>query len=112
VEQEKINKKLLEESKKLKRDFNLSRATNSDFGKKVAEWADALKKFQDDKNVEDEAFAYSRKDLERRQKTHDDDLKLIESLRKDRDKSSKATEDLRINNADLAKTLSSKEQKI
>jgi uncharacterized coiled-coil protein SlyX len=37
---------------------------------------------------------------------------LVENLRKDHDKSSKATEDLRINNADLAKTLSSKEQKI
>jgi hypothetical protein len=39
-------------------------------------------------------------------------LSLIENLRKDHDKSSKAVEDLRHNNADLAKTLSSKEQKI
>jgi hypothetical protein len=38
-------------------------------------------------------------------------LKLIENLRKDYDKSSKAAEDLRANNADLAKTLSNKEQK-
>jgi hypothetical protein len=37
---------------------------------------------------------------------------LIENLRKDHDKSSKTVEDLRHNNADLAKTLSSKEQKI
>jgi hypothetical protein len=37
---------------------------------------------------------------------------LIENLRKDHDKSSKTAEDLRINNADLAKTLSNKEQKI
>jgi hypothetical protein len=37
---------------------------------------------------------------------------LIEHLRKDYDKSSKAAEDLRTNNADLAKTLSNKEQKI
>jgi hypothetical protein len=37
---------------------------------------------------------------------------MIENLRKDHDKSSKAAEDLRINNADLAKTLSSKEQNI
>jgi hypothetical protein len=36
-------------------------------------------------------------------------LKLIENLRKDHDKSSKTAEDLRINNADLAKTLSNKE---
>jgi seryl-tRNA synthetase len=40
------------------------------------------------------------------------DLNLIENLRKDHDKSSKAVEDLRHNNADLAKTVSSKEQKI
>jgi hypothetical protein len=39
-------------------------------------------------------------------------LRLIENLCKDHDKSSKAAEDLRTNNADLAKSLSSKEQKI
>jgi hypothetical protein len=39
-------------------------------------------------------------------------LKLIENLRKYHDKSYKATEDLRVKNADLAKTLSSKEQRI
>jgi hypothetical protein len=39
-------------------------------------------------------------------------LKLIENLRKDHDKSSIAVKDLRVNNADLAKTLSNKEQTI
>jgi hypothetical protein len=39
-------------------------------------------------------------------------LKLIENLRKDYDKSSKIAEDLRVNNVDLAKTLSSKVQNI
>jgi hypothetical protein len=37
---------------------------------------------------------------------------LIENLRTDHDKSSKAVEDLRTNNADLAKTLSNKEKRI
>jgi molecular chaperone GrpE (heat shock protein) len=37
---------------------------------------------------------------------------LIENLRKDHDKSSKAAKDLRTNNADLVKSLSSNEQKI
>jgi hypothetical protein len=37
---------------------------------------------------------------------------LIENLCKDCDKSSKAAEDFRLNNVNLAKTLSSKEQKI
>jgi Fic family protein len=50
--------------------------------------------------------------LEKLQKTHDDDLNLIENLRKTHDKSSKIAEDLHANNADLARSLSSKEQKI
>jgi hypothetical protein len=44
TEQEEINNKLLEESKKLSCDFKLSRAANSDLEKKVAELAVALKK--------------------------------------------------------------------
>jgi hypothetical protein len=119
VEQEEITKKLSEESTKLKRDFNLAQAANVDLKKKVAELVEALKNRQDAKKiVEDgrkiveENLEISKKDLEKLQKTHDDDLRLIEDLRKDHDKSSKAVEDLRVNNADLAKTLSSKEQKI
>jgi predicted nucleic acid-binding Zn-ribbon protein len=112
VEQEKINKKLSEELKKLNRDFNLSRAANVDLEKKVVELAEALKRCQDEKKVVEESFANSRKDLEKLQKTHDDDLKLIDNLHKDCDKSSKTAEDLRVNNTDLANTLSSKEQKI
>jgi Rad3-related DNA helicase len=53
-----------------------------------------------------------RKTLKSYKKTHDEDLKLIENLRKDHDKSSKADEDLCVDNADLAKTLSSKERRI
>jgi hypothetical protein len=37
---------------------------------------------------------------------------LIENLRKTHDRSSKIAEDLRANNADLARSLNSKEQKI
>jgi hypothetical protein len=44
IEQEKISKKLLEDSQKLSRDFKLSRAANSDLEKKVTELAVALKK--------------------------------------------------------------------
>jgi chromosome segregation ATPase len=116
VEQEEATKKLSKEFRKLKRDFNLAQAANLDIEKKVAELAEALKKCQDEKKiVEDEkkvsqdALENSKKDLEKLQNTHDEDLKLIENLRKDHGKSSKAAEDLQINNADLAKTLSSKE---
>jgi chromosome segregation ATPase len=119
VEQEEITKKLSEESKKLKRDFNLAQAANVDLEKKVAKLADALKKCQDEKKVAkdgkkiaEEDVGNSKKELEKLQKTHDEDLKLIKNLRKDHDKSSKVAEDLRVNNANLAKTLSTKEQKI
>jgi hypothetical protein len=111
VEQEKINKKLSKESKKLNHDFNLFRAANLDLEKKVSEMAEALKRCQDEKKIAEEALEHSKKDLENLQKTHDDDSKLIENLRKDHDKSSNTAEDLRINNADLVKTLSTKEQK-
>jgi chromosome segregation ATPase len=119
VEQEEITKKLSEESKKLKHDFNLAQAANVDLEKKVAKLADALKKCQDEKKVAkdgkkiaEEDVGNSKKELEKLQKTHDEDLKLIKNLRKDHDKSSKVAEDLRVNNANLAKTLSTKEQKI
>jgi chromosome segregation ATPase len=116
MEQEEAAKKLSKESRKLKHDFNLAQAANLDLEKKVVELADAPKKCQDEKKiiedrkkVAEEVLESSKKDLEKLQKTHDEDLRLIENLRKDHDKSSKAVEDLRLNNADLAKTLSSKE---
>jgi hypothetical protein len=119
VEQEEITKKLSEESKKLKCDFNLAQTANVYLEKKVAKLADALKRCQDEKQVAEDGkraaektLENCKKDLEKLQKTHNDDLRLIENLRKDHDKSSKAAEDLRVNNADLAKILSSKEQKI
>jgi exonuclease VII large subunit len=112
IEQEKINKKLIEDSQKLSRDFKLSQATNLDLEKKAAELAVALKSCHDEKKAAEEALDRSKKYLEKLQKTHDDDLRLIKNLRKDHDKSLKAAEDLRTDNADLAKSLSSKEQKI
>jgi hypothetical protein len=111
IEQEKVNKQLSHESKDLKRNFTLAQAANLELEKKVAELAEALRQCQDGKKVAEEALEQSKKDFEKLQKTHDDDLSLIQNLRKDHDKSSKTVEDLRHNNADLAKTLSSKEQK-
>jgi hypothetical protein len=40
----------------------------------VSELAEALKKFQDEKKIAEEAAENSRKDLEKLQKTHDNDL--------------------------------------
>jgi seryl-tRNA synthetase len=48
IEQEKTNNKLIEDRKKLSRDFKLSRAANSDLEKKVSELAVALKKSHDE----------------------------------------------------------------
>jgi hypothetical protein len=81
IEQEKSNKKLIEDHQKLNRNFNLSRAANSDLEKKVSELADALKKCQDEKKIAEEATENSRKDLEKLRKTHEDNLRLIENLR-------------------------------
>jgi ribosomal protein S19E (S16A) len=87
VEEEEITKKLSEESKKLKRDFNLAQAANVDLEKKVAELVEALKNCQDAKKIAEdgrkiaeETLENSKKDLEKLQKTHDDDLRLIENL--------------------------------
>jgi hypothetical protein len=65
IEEEKINKRLLEDSQKLSRNFKLSRAANSDLEKKVAELAVALKKCQGEKKVAEEAPENSRKDLQK-----------------------------------------------
>jgi chromosome segregation ATPase len=67
---------------------------------------------EDEKKVAQDALENSKKDLEMLQNTHDEDLKLIKNICKDHGKSSKAAEDLRVKNADLAKTLSNKEQRI
>jgi small-conductance mechanosensitive channel len=112
VQQEKVNKQLSQESKELKRNFALAQSANLDVEKKVAQLAEALKHCKDEKKVDDEALEQSKRDLEKLQKTHDDDLSLIENLRRNHDKSSKIAEDLRADNADFARSLSSKERKI
>jgi chromosome segregation ATPase len=118
-EKDEVIKRLNSESKKLKHDFNLAHVASIDLEKKIVDLADALKKCQDEKKVTEDALESSKKDLEKLKKTHDDDLKLIENLRKDCKKSSKAADDLHVSNADLStrnsdlvKTLSSKEQQI
>jgi Rad3-related DNA helicase len=111
IDQEKLNKQLSQESEELKHNFALAQSTNLDLEKKVAELAEVLKCCQDEKKIADEALEQSKKDLEKLQKTYDDDLSLIENLPKTHDRSSKIAEDLRANNADLARSLSSKEQK-
>jgi hypothetical protein len=112
IDQEKVNKQLSQESKELKCNFALAESVNLDLEKKVAKLAEALKHCQDEKKVADEALDQSKRDLEKLQKTHDDDLSLIENLHRNHDKSSKIAKVLRANNADLARSLSSKEQRI
>jgi hypothetical protein len=45
-----------------------------------------------EKNIVEEALKSCKKDLEKLQKVHDEDLKLVENLHKDHDKSSKVAE--------------------
>jgi chromosome segregation ATPase len=112
VDQEKTNKQLSQESKELKRNFALAQSANLDPMKKVAELAEALKVCQDEKKVAEAALVQSKKELEKVQKTHEDYLNLIENLREKHDRSSKVVEDLRVNNVNLAKSLSAKDRKI
>jgi hypothetical protein len=55
IEQEKVNKQLYQESKELKRNFNLAQAANLDLEKKVAELAETLRRCQDGKKIAEEA---------------------------------------------------------
>jgi type IV secretory pathway VirJ component len=112
VEQEKMNKRLTQESKELKRSFALAQSANVELEKKVAELAEALKASQDAKGLTESAHEQSKKELERVRKSHDDDLSVIENLREKHERDTKTAEDLRINNASLAKSLSAKDRKI
>jgi DNA repair exonuclease SbcCD ATPase subunit len=112
AEQEKANKQLSQESKELKRSFALAQSANIDLEKKVAELAEALKTSQDEKKIAEAALGQSKKELEKVQKAHGDDLSLIENLREKHERAAKTAEDLRINNASLAKSLSAKDRKI
>jgi DNA repair exonuclease SbcCD ATPase subunit len=112
AEQEKMNKQLSQKSKELERSFALAQSTNVELEKKVAELAEALKISHDEKRVAETKLEQSKKELERVQKAHDDDLSLIENLRVKHERATKTVEDLRINNASLAKSLSAKDRKI
>jgi predicted RNase H-like nuclease (RuvC/YqgF family) len=89
VDQEKANKQLSQESKELKRSFALAQSTNLDLEKKLAELAEALKVCQDEKKVAETVLEQSKKELEKVQKTHEDDLSPTENLRGKHDRASK-----------------------
>jgi small-conductance mechanosensitive channel len=110
--QEKINEQLSQKSKELERNFTLAQSTNLELEKKVAELAEALKTSHDEKKVAEAALEESKKELEKVQKYHEDDLSVIEKLREKQERATKIAEDLRINNASLAMSLSAKDRKI
>jgi DNA repair exonuclease SbcCD ATPase subunit len=118
LEKDDVVKKLSRESK-LKRELNKAQASSIDLEQRFSELADSLKKCQDEKRLAEAALEDSKKDLEKLDKTHEDDLRMIKNLHKDSDKNAKTVDELRVSNAelltknfDLAKTLSVKEQKI
>jgi DNA repair exonuclease SbcCD ATPase subunit len=112
AEQEKANKQLSQKSKELERSFALAQSVNIKVERKVTELADALKISQDEKKAAGAALEQSKKELEKVQKAHEDDLSLIKNLREKHESASKVAEDLRTNNASLSKSLSVKDRKI
>jgi hypothetical protein len=58
------------------------------------------------------ALEQSKKELEKVQKSHEDDLSVIENLRGKHERAMKIAEDHRTNNASLTKSLSTKDRKI
>jgi flagellar motility protein MotE (MotC chaperone) len=74
VEQEKVNAQLSRESKEIKRNFVIAQSSNLDLEKKVAELAETLKHYQDERKATGEDAENSRKKLERLRKTHDEAL--------------------------------------
>jgi DNA repair exonuclease SbcCD ATPase subunit len=112
AEQKKANKQLSQKSKELERSFALAQSANIELERKVTELADALKISQDEKKVAGAALEQSKKELEKVQKAHEDDLSLIENLWEKHERASKIAKDLRTNNASLAKSLSAKDRKI
>jgi type IV secretory pathway VirJ component len=78
----------------------------------VTDLADALKTSHDEKKVAEATLEQFTKELEKVRKSHEDDLSVIENLREKQERATKTAEDLRINNASLAKSLSAKDRKI
>jgi type IV secretory pathway VirJ component len=112
AEQEKVNEQLSQKSKELERNFALAQSTNMELEKKVADLADALKRSHDEKKVTEATLEQLEKELGKVRKSHEDDLSVIENLRDKQERATKTAEDLRINNASLAKSLSAKDRKI
>jgi hypothetical protein len=119
LEKEELVGKLTDESRKLKRNLNKAHASNLDLEQRIAELADSLKKCHDEKGLAKAALRDSQKDLEKLNKTREDDLKMIKNLHKDDDTNTKTIDELRnanselsTKNTELAKTLSTKEQTI
>jgi chromosome segregation ATPase len=119
LEKDEVIKKISCESKKLRRELNKAQASGIELEQRISELAKSLKKCQGEKKLVEASLDDSKKDLEKLNKTHECDLKMIDNLRKDFDKNAKTVDALCVSNAelstknsDLAKTLSSKEQKI
>jgi chromosome segregation ATPase len=101
--------KLTSESQKLKCELNKAQASSLDLEQRITELAYSLKKCQDEKGLVEAALRDSQKDLEKLNKTREDDPRMIENLRKEADKNTKPIDELSSKNSELAKTLSTKE---
>jgi DNA repair exonuclease SbcCD ATPase subunit len=115
---EQLVAKLSDESRDLKRDLENTQTSNLDLYKQIKELKESLKKSHEEKKLVDVALR-NLKDHDKLAKAHDNDLKMIQNLRKYVDKSITAINELCganaelvTRNVDLAKTLSTREKTI
>jgi predicted RNase H-like nuclease (RuvC/YqgF family) len=78
LEKDEVIKKLFGESKKLSRELNKAQASGIELEQWISQLADSLKKCQDEKRLAEAALYDSKKDIEKLNKTHEDDRKMIE----------------------------------
>jgi septal ring factor EnvC (AmiA/AmiB activator) len=116
---EQLVAKLSDESRDLKRDLENTQTSNLDLYKQIKELKESLKKSHEEKKLVDVALRNLKKDHDKLAKAHDNDLKMIQNLRKYVDKSiiainepCGANAELVTRNVDLAKTLSTREKTI
>jgi predicted nucleic acid-binding Zn-ribbon protein len=80
LEKDEAIKKLSGESKKLKHELNKAQASGVELEQWISELVDSLKKCQDEKRLVEAALRDSKKDLQKLNKTHEDDRKSSQGL--------------------------------
>jgi SMC interacting uncharacterized protein involved in chromosome segregation len=80
LEKDEAIKKLSGESKKLKHELNKAQASGVELEQWISELVGSLKKCKDEKRLVEAALRVSKKDLQKLNKTHEDDRKSSQGL--------------------------------